>query len=914
LHRDLEKRDRAGVIVFGEDAAVEIPPIDEYVPLPPATENQLDARQTNLARALKLAQALFPHDSAKRVVVVSDGNQTRGDALARAKVLADAGVSIDVAPIHWFARGEVAVEKLTVSSDVRRGQPFDLRVVLNNITEPKPGERGAVKGKLRIVRRAGERETTMAEQEIELPPGKKVFTIRQQIDRPDFYTYEARFVPDDPADDAMSQNNEASTFTHIRGRGHVLVIEDWKHPGQFDFLVDRLRSENLEVTLLPSDQLFNSLAELQRYDTVVLANVPRSSGENADEIANFSDAQIEMLARNTQQMGSGLIMLGGDRSFGVGGWSNTEIEKAMPVDFHVKSPKVVPVGALAMLMHASEMARGNHWQKVVAREAIKSLGGQDYCGVIHWNGNDQWLWRHPQGFAKVGPQRQQMLARLDKMQPGDMPQFEPAMRMAAASFAQLPDAAVKHMIIISDGDPAPPSNAVLQALKQQKVTVTTVAVGSHGTLGSTPMQKIARVTGGKYYVVKNGRALPRIYQREARRIARPLVFEDKNGLAPQVKFPHEMIKGLADEEIPPVTGFVLTSVKDNPLVEVALVSPKPAGDKNATLLAAWTYGLGKAVAFTTDAGQRWAGQWTDWDGYDKFFSQMVRWSMRPTGDAGNFALAGGVEQGKGTVVITALDKDDEFLNFLNMTGSAFSPDGKALPLRIEQVAPGRYVGEAAVDRAGDYFLAITPAAGKAALRAGVSVPYSAEFRDRRTNLPLLEALAQQTPKGGEAGLLLDGDFTANLPSLLAVNTFRPNLPKVVSVSDVWPLLAMIAASLLFFDVLLRRLRIDVRALLPIFTIFRHRAAVAPAADERIARLRSRKAAIEQQVEDRRAAARFEPQNESAAEPRPELSPPNDLSQLPRSATADLSPQASAGDQATYTERLLAAKKKLRRPS
>ncbi len=917
-HRKEEKRDRAGVVVFGEDAAVEIPPIDEHVPLPATSENQLDRQQSNLAAALKLAQALFPHDSAKRVVVVSDGNETLGDARAQAQALADAGVSIDVVPIHLAARGEVAVEKLTVSNDVRRGQPFDLRVVLNNTTDGEQG--GAVRGRLRIVRRTGERETTMAEQEVELPPGKRVFSIRQQIDQPDFYTYEARFVPDNPADDAMPQNNAASTFTHVRGRGHVLLIEDWEHRGQFDLLVDRLRGENLEVTVMPSDQLFHSLADLQRYDTVVLANVPRSSGEQVDQISHFSDEQIEMLARNTQQMGSGLIMLGGPNSFGAGGWANTELEEAMPVDFHVKDPKVVPVGALAMVMHASEMPQGNYWQKVVAREALRALGGHDYCGVIHFDGTgDRWLWRHPTGFARVGDLRDQMLARLDRMAPGDMPDFEPSMRMALASFVKLPDAAVKHMIIISDGDPSPPRDNTLAGFKQAGVRVTTVSIGSHGILGSNVMQRIASVTGGKYYVVKDAKALPRIYQREARRIARPLVYEDKSGMRPQVKFPHEMMKGLADEPLPPITGYVLTSVKKNPLVEVSLLSPRPKGDENATLLASWTYGLGKAVAFTTDAGARWASDWTGWEDYDKFFSQMVRWSMRPTDDAGNFSLASSVEEGQGTVVITALDKDDEFLNFLAMQGSVLGPDMKPRDLKIRQTAPGRYVGQFDADQSGSYFVTINPGSGSAPLRTGVDVPYSDEFRDHETNLALLDALASVVPQGGEPGAVIDVQEDAlpqgqtRLESLLQVDPFRRDMEKSTSHQDVWPLLVLIAACVFLADVFNRRVQLDLSWLPPMLAAARDkvlRREPAPAEDVTMSRLRSSKAAVADQLEEKRRAVRFEPSTTESADPEP-LQTAAATPQAEKPRPPKQQPIAPEKAEESYTERLLKAKRRAR---
>ena len=221
-----------------------------------------------------------------------------------------------------------------------------------------------MKGRVRIVRKARDREEILADAPVEIEPGKRVFTIREEIAQPAFYTYEARFVPDDPASDALTQNNQATAFTHVAGKGQVLLIENWENAGQFDYLVERLRNEGLEVVVQPSNQLFTSLAELQEYDTVILADVPRSSGEDADSVSSFTDEQIRMLVRNTEELGCGLIMMGGQNSFGAGGWANTDLEKAMPVDFQIKSAKVVPVGALVLNMHAGEIPQANYWQKV----------------------------------------------------------------------------------------------------------------------------------------------------------------------------------------------------------------------------------------------------------------------------------------------------------------------------------------------------------------------------------------------------------------------------------------------------------------------------------------------------------------------------------------------------------------------
>lgn len=907
-----EKKDRAGVIVFGRDAAIEIPPFDDSVQIPPAIESMLDPEHTNLSGAMRLAQASFPEDAAKRIVIVSDGNENLGDALKQARAVSGSGIGIDVVPVHYESRSEVSVQRLSIPSDVRRGQPFNMKVVVNNSSKPRPGETGVIRGRLVLSQLVNDRTQVLSDVPVSLTPGKKVFIIPQRIDSPAFYKYQVRFVPDNPGDDGMPQNNRATTFTHVRGKGQVLLIEDHEQPGQFDFLAERLRKQNLEVTVQPTNRLFSDMAALQSYDTVILGDVGRE---------RFTESQIEMLVRNTQQMGSGLVMLGGPNSFGAGGWTNSKLEDAMPVEFQIKSAKVIPRGALAMLMHASEMARGNYWQKVIGREALKMLGPRDYCGVIHWSGRDQWLWRG--GLIEVGQKRKKMIAYIDRMTPGDMPQFDPAMVMAAKGFAKLPDAAIKHMIIISDGDPSPPSRRVINQLKALNVTVTTVAVGTHGPAGHATLQRLARQTGGKYHVVKNPKALPRIFQREARRVARPLIYESKTGFQPQIQMPHEMVRGL-DDQLPAITGFVMTTVKDNPLVEVALVSPKPSGGRNSTILASWNYGLGKAVAFTSDAGSRWTANWTGWEGYDKLFGQIVRWSMRPTEQRGNFNVSTRVEDGKAKIVVTALDKDDEFLNFLSVSGDVIGPNLKPKDLKLRQTAPGRYVGEFPAADAGSYFLMInTGQKGQAFISTGFNVAYSSEFRDQVTNDALLGEIAALQPKDGAAGEVIEASADGNgapLEQLLAINTFRHDLSKATSSQDAWHLVLLLAACIFFADVFTRRVQVSFAWVPPLAVSLRDRILGRPAEDaqpEYMERLQSRKAEVVGRFEQIRSDTRFELPTES--EPGDTTADINSIEELsdpsankPRQAKP-AKPSIVADKQAeeeSYTERLLRAKKKV----
>ncbi len=913
--------DKAAVIVFGSDAAIEVAPLDDDLPLAGRLETSVyDLRPdaTNLAQALKLAQATFPEDSSRRIVIVSDGNENEGDSQSLIQVFEEEGISVDVAPVQLRQRAEVEVDKVAIPSDTRKGQPFDASVVINNLGQPTTEDDAVVGGKLRVWRRQGKDTQLISEQEVELPPGKRVFQFRNVIEEEDFYEYQAEFVPDNPnVDDVLAQNNRATAFTHVLGSANVLLIEDWENQGNFETLVERLRDQEINITVQTSDQLFTSLAELQRYDCVILADVPRSSG-NVDVQTNFSDEQIDILVRNTQKLGCGLIMLGGERSFGAGGWANSELEKAMPVDFQIYNAKVVPVGALAMVMHASEMAQGNYWQKIISREALKVLGPHDYCGVVHWEGREEWLWGKPRGLIKVGRNKDKMMARLSQMTPGDMPEFDPSLAMAVASFAQLgaaEGAATKHMIIISDGDPSPPTQKTLQAFKDLGVKVSTVAVGTHGPAGSTLLSRIAKFTGGRYYVVKNPKALPRIFQKETMRIARPLV-KEKPGLMPIVSYQHEILKGI--DAMPPFDGFVLTSKKENSLVDVILKSPEPgdnpAGRDNNTLLASWTYGAGRTVAFTTDAGHRWTTDWTNWDGYDQFFGQMIRWAMRPTGNNGKFSVATQIKNGEGKVIVTAIDEEDNLINFLDIGGDVILPDMKSADMDLKQVAPGRYEGTFDATAPGSYFVALAPGPKYGSLRTGVNVPYSAEYQDRETNQELLSSLAN-VEIGGEPGKIHPINFEQTIPSVSEndSNTFRPSPVKQISTQDIWPLLLLTAGCLFLADVFVRRVAINFDWLQPVVAQVRASISgeeVETKPDERMQRLRSRKAAVHDELDDRKAAARFEPEPEEDVD----MSVLDQSSQLAAEATERKQQESmeAQAEEESYTERLLKAKKQARK--
>ncbi|MEL6897869.1 MAG: glutamine amidotransferase, partial [Planctomycetota bacterium] len=626
--------------------------------------------------------------------------------------------------------------------------------------------------------------------------------------------------------DAMPQNNRVTAYTYVSGKGRVLMIVDWTQPGEYKLLAERLRKSDIEVEVRPSNQLFNSLAELQQYDAVILAGCPRTSGDNTANTSSFTNEQIEMLVQNTNKMGCGLLMIGGRNGLGAGGWSNTKLEEAMPVDFQVKNQKVQAKGALAMIMHACEMPRGNYWQKAICRAAIEPLGPYDEVGILYWGmQGDRWLWAtngggmHPRGLAPATERnKKDFFRRISGMTPGDMPAFEPSMRLAVNSLINS-NAAVKHCIIISDGDPSAWTPTTLNKFKSSKITISTVTVAGHGPAASTQMQRLASATGGKYYVVNNGAALPKIFQNEARKVTRALIQDIPEGVVPTIVDYHPSIEGI--DAFPPITGYVLTDNQVKPLAQQLLLVPESTleqfKDKEGnlpsnTVLAAWNYGLGRTAVLTTDAGARWAQDWAEWENYDRFYSQLVRWLMRPTGDTGKFSMSTEVRDGEVHVVVNALDEDDEFLNFLDMQTSVTRPiketstgdetDGSPPPsidLQMKQVAPGRYQGSFPVQSEGNYFVTVVPEPGSAPLTDGVSVPFGAEFRVRESNDALLENLAATVPDGGDVGLITQPLRSETIKDVIQRDMFTPNLRQARSIQDVWPWFIFAACTTLLAD-------------------------------------------------------------------------------------------------------------------
>jgi len=847
------KNDRAGIIVFAGDASIETSPAPKLDV--ESFQSVVRRDQTDIAGAIKLAMAAFPRDSQKRIVLLTDGAETQEDAFEEAKVTRSNDVGLDVFPLRPRTGDEVLLESISIPPRVALDEPFEVKIVVQS-TRDAPGT-------LRLF----ENDRLVASQKLSLRKGKNAFVLPRSLRKPGFYTFEA--AVESPAD-TNPENNRAYGFVSIQGRPKVLFVDSELEEAKY--LAAALKAESIDLDLRGPSGLPTSLGEFQSFDSIILSNV------SASEVSGW---QMKMIESAVRDFGTGLVMIGGEHGFGAGGYLGTPIEKALPVDMDVTHKKVLPRGALVLILHTCEIPNGNAWARDIALAALDVLSRKDMMGVLTYGmGGEQWLFE----LQEVGDK-----AALSQLiwgaMPGDMPGFDPTLRMAYEGLQKV-SAGIKHIVIISDGDPRQPSQSLATEIAKSKITISTVVIAPHSPRDVDVMKDVAEWGGGNFYDVLDPRHLPQIFIKEATIVKKGLIYEED--FVPKLNSPSEILSGISSE-MPPLRGYVTTTAKQK--AQVPLLT-----HHNDPLLAHWRYGLGKAVAFTSDAKSRWATEWLHWSEFKKFWAQLVRWSLREVSRS-NFRVHTLVDRGKGRVVVDAIDSEGEFINFLNVKGTVVDPNFERKPINFEQTAPGRYEGDFPVNNVGTYLLNLHYAGERLAGSqvAGTTVSYSVEFRRIGRNERLLRNMA-----GIAGGRILRADD----------NVFVHDLAGESAPYALWPALLTAALLLLPLDIAVRRIYIDTAQMREAWAsvaarIRRGKPAPVGTTDEVLSRLKGARASVRA-----RTASPATPVTPTLSTPAAE--PPGPAVEKPPASAEPEEEPAEASDEppvSSYTERLLKAKKR-----
>jgi uncharacterized membrane protein len=707
---------------------------------------------TNIAAALEVARAAIPPSHVPRLVLLSDGNQTKDDAL-RTALRGD--VPIYTVPLSTSKEPEVQVSAVNVPPQIRDGEPFYVEVVIDS-NHADEGEIEVFRGAHRVI-----------SEKVKIKPGPNTFRFKQQITGERMAEYTARIKG---FQDKLLDNNSAKGLVFSSGKPRVLVVDT--DPKQARHLAFALEQEGIKVDIRPAQGIPDTLSDLQNYELLVLSNVPATA---------MTTRQMNNIRTYVQDLGGGLVMVGGDQSFGLGGYYKTTIEEILPVRSDFEKEKEKPSLAMVLVIDKSGSMGGVKMEmaKDAAKAAVELLGPKDKVGVIAFDADLFWV-----AEVQSAANKAQIIDKISGIEAGGGTIMGPPMEAAYDALRDTP-AKLKHVIILTDGVSEPADfEGITQNMAQAKQTCTTVAVGDDCDFKL--LQDIARIGNGRYYHAEDPTNVPQIFAKETVTASKSAINEQP--FTPVVTRPSQVIADIKFDDAPFLLGYVTTRPK--PTSEQILTTEK--GDP---LLSWWRYGLGMSVAFTSDAKSRWSAEWLSWQGYSKFWAQVIRHAMRKS-DAKGMYVQLDQKDGIAKVTLDAIKTDGKYLNEANAELTVIEPRGGERKLTMTQIAPGRYVGEFPADKPGTYHVSMTQqlkGQPPAQQSRGLVVNYDDELRIRPTDEKHLESISRAS----------GGVFR---PEPEAV--FAPDERSASQPVPLWPYLLMVAAIIFLADVALRRIDFD----------------------------------------------------------------------------------------------------------
>src|SRR6266571_9025456 len=715
-----------------------------------SSRGSIDQSATDIEGAIDTAIRSFAPHHLKRLVLISDGNENSGhmmDVLSRLKL---EGVRVYAVPAEARTNRDVWVEAIMAPSEITAEELFPLeahvysQVDTSAEVEVKYGDK------------------TLGSRKVQLIRGLNRVAFEGSIkDEAGPVTLEAEVKA---ARDPFPDNNKFRTSIVVQGRPKILYVEG--HPQSARYLEAALKAEGFSVTTVPSNAIPLNIEVLDAYDAVVLSDVARNT---------LNDQQMRTMATYVRDLGGGFILAGGENNYGEGGYSKTIIEEVLPVTFEAKKEKPESVAMIVVLDKSGSMGG----QKIeLAKEATKAplqlLKDEDRFGVVAFDYNFYW----PVRLQSVS-NRTQINQAISSIIAGGETNIYPALREA---FIQLTGSSteVKHVILLSDGRSLPDDfQGLTQKMAEAKITVSTVAVGNGAD--RELLANIATWGKGRTYYLEEPTNVPQIFTEETELATGKTLREES--FKPVVKKNVEAFKGIDFNAAPPLLGYVATKSKDTS--EVLLESKR-----KDPILARWQYGLGKTAAFLSDLKDRWAVDWLRWNGYPKFWSQVVRETMRRRdNDEFDFRVVKDGDEAK--ISINAIRKDGQFRNKLQTLVRVLGPDQAISDVAVHQVGPGAYEAKYPLSKKGSYLFRAVGADTGGPSRV-LTYSYPDEYHFYPPNTELLRSISNETK----------GRFQPR-----AEDIFDPNGETTALPTPLWPYLTALALLLYLTDVLLRRVRL-----------------------------------------------------------------------------------------------------------
>ncbi len=753
----MEEEDQAGLLVFGKEPSIERSLTVDYQH--PDYQSLVNKNFTNIYAALELAMGKLPRTGQNRIVLFTDGNENLDHALEMAYLASSLGIEIYPVPLsHRFSQREIRVESLETPSDVQLNTPFEGRLVISS-TERDTGELTLKRNDEIILNRP-----------MILQPGKNTISFSDILEKQGLYRYQAII---NTLEDSHFQNNIGISFVRAtRPPGILYITSNLEKPSP---PVLALQSQGFDIVGIRPEGIPAGIYDLVDYNAIVMDNV------TGDTIPFGIMENIEKYVRD---MGGGLVMIGGDKSFGLGHYVNTPVEKALPVFMDIPTSAELSGVCIILLIDKSHSMVSKHankskleMAKIAAFSTVELLNPIDSVGILAFDADFRWI----VPITRV-TERQRIADQLSTLKEEGGTDLYPALK---DTFRVLRNyaAAKKHIIILSDGQTKEADfKPLVESIKGSGMTISTVAVGTSADLKL--MGDIAEWGGGRGYYTDDPDNIPRIFTDETKVVSKMLIVEKE--MQPMMISPGEVLSGISSDDLPIVYGHILTHPKSSGSVLLQT--------QEGPLLVTGRYGLGRSVAFTSDLSGKWGKDWVLWEHYGKFLSQMIKWAQKKETPR-NISTTIHEKGGTGRFLVDVLDNRNRFINNLTLNIRVLFPNETSKEIPLDQISPGRYAAAFPAEEVGDYYINLVEnnETGPVSSQTyGFGIPYTEEFVMKDVNETLLKQLAQVT-----GGALLKQEGSQK-------QLFLADSKSNVYGAPLWPYLTGFFFALLIADVAIRK--------------------------------------------------------------------------------------------------------------
>lgn len=752
---EMPKNNKAGVFVFGDNATIDkvMDNKKEYNGIKSAPL----VSATNIEEAINTSFSLFDKNASKRIVLITDGEENKGDLLNNIVLLNKENIDLKVYKVSNESGNEVYVENVKVPDNISIGEEFTVTTTIESNVQTK--------AKLTLFSGRDKK----AEEEVELQKGSNKFVFKDVQTTGGFKEYR---VLVEAYEDTNGINNEYSCFTNVIAPPNILVIQGKENSALG--VIETLKNTSCNLNIVSPNSAPRELNEMLEYKTIVLCDVHKD-----DLNSGFMD-NIESYVKD---YGGGVVTFGGENSYALGGYRNTPLEKILPVNMDKRGKNEVPPISISLIIDKSgSMSSGNGevskltLAKEAAMNALESLRESDEINVIAFD--DKYQNVVEMQSAKDIKSIKEMIGGISI---GGGTSIYPALEQGYKS--QLNSKGkIKHIILLTDGqDGFALSNYsdLINNIKNEGITLSTVSVGedADGNL----LEALANQGGGRHYHTDQYTDIPRIFAREVLLSAGTYIINEE--FTPSISSNSEILSGINTKEgIPKLKGYIGTSIKDNATEILTSNHDEP-------ILASYRYGIGKTVSWTSDINGQWSSDYLTWDKGAQLIKNAIYWTIPELSDEGKLSIS---QDGNEALIEFYSDSNLEDSKLKAIYNSESGNNGE---LELTQEEPGKYTGRVKLNEIGFYNFNVREEKDGEVINnytGAFSLQYSDEYKFNK-NKDKLNTLVSE----------VNGKFINN-----PKDAFKGELKeayKKINLSNIFLIFALV---LFFLDIVYRRLNLD----------------------------------------------------------------------------------------------------------